>query len=130
MMRARARKRLANDGMDRTATGVLKFGDLDLRLDVSCARWKGRDVKLTLSEFKMVRLMAENTGQHVPYHQLYDLVPGKRLAADLQKGNFATNVRTFIKRIRRSFTDVDANFDRIENYSKFGYRWRAESAAE
>jgi two-component system response regulator ChvI len=130
LKRARARRRQTNGGVSAAASGTLKFGDLDLLLDVNCARWKGQAVKLTLSEFKMVRLMAENAGQHVPYQQLYDLVPGKRSAADLQKGNFETNVRTFIKRIRRSFTDIDINFDRIENYAKFGYRWRVQLPAE
>ena len=27
---------------------------------------------------------------------------------------------------RKKFRDVDANFDHIENYAGFGYRWTAE----
>jgi two-component system response regulator ChvI len=33
-------------------------------------------------------------------------------------------VRTFIKRIRQKFREIDPEFDQIENYPGFGYRWR------
>ncbi|HEY1430871.1 MAG TPA: DNA-binding response regulator, partial [Stellaceae bacterium] len=39
---------------------------------------------------------------------------------------YRANVRTFIKRIRKKFRDVDPGFDHIENYAGFGYRWTAE----
>jgi two-component system response regulator ChvI len=35
-------------------------------------------------------------------------------------------VRSFIKRIRKKFREVDPEFDHIENYPGFGYRWRDE----
>ena len=38
---------------------------------------------------------------------------------------FRANVRTFIKRIRKKFRDVDGEFDHIHNYAGFGYRWLA-----
>jgi len=33
------------------------------------------------------------------------------------------NVRSFIKRIRQKFREVDEEFDCIGNYPGFGYRW-------
>jgi two-component system response regulator ChvI len=38
---------------------------------------------------------------------------------------YRANVRTFIKRIRQKFREVDPEFDAIENYAGFGYRWSA-----
>ena len=37
---------------------------------------------------------------------------------------YRSNVRGFIKRIRRKFETSDAAFEAIENYPGFGYRWR------
>jgi hypothetical protein len=37
------------------------------------------------------------------------------------------NVRTFIKRIRTKFHDVDPGFEHIRNCAGLGYRWCAES---
>jgi two-component system response regulator ChvI len=125
LKRSLSRKRRLGKAVDVTATGNLRVGDLDLFLDANRATWKGEEIKLTVSEFQMVRLMVERAGQHVPYNQLYDVVLGKRSSAGGEKADFETNVRTFIKRIRRGFVDIDADFDRIENYAKFGYRWRS-----
>ena len=92
--------------------------------DANVAFWKGKKVCLTVNECKMVRLMAERAGDHVPYDQLYAVVPSKHSATDVEKAAIKMNVRTFIKRIRRGFVDIDPGFDQIENYAKFGYRWR------
>ncbi|MEE8506106.1 MAG: helix-turn-helix domain-containing protein, partial [Kiloniellales bacterium] len=47
-------------------------------------------------------------------------------AAGYGSEGFRANVRSFIKRIRKKFRDVDSDFDRIDNYPGFGYRWRDE----
>ena len=62
---------------------------------------------------------------HVSYRVLYDLVHGKDFLAGQGPEGYRSNMRTFIKRIRKKFCDIDANWDLIENYSGFGYRWRA-----
>ncbi len=36
---------------------------------------------------------------------------------------FRANVRSFIKRIRKKFRDADPEFEEIDNYPGFGYRW-------
>jgi two-component system, OmpR family, response regulator ChvI len=37
---------------------------------------------------------------------------------------YRANVRSMIKRIRIKFLDCDPNFDEIESYAGFGYRWK------
>jgi two-component system, OmpR family, response regulator ChvI len=124
LRRARTRERRAAKAAATTATGSLKVGDLDLFPEANRAVWKGKAIKLTLSEFQMVRLMAEHAGDHIPYQQLYKVVLAKHTSSSDEKTDLEANVRTFIKRIRRGFVEIDAGFDRIENYAKFGYRWR------
>jgi two-component system, OmpR family, response regulator ChvI len=103
----------------------LRLGPLELRLDTQRALWAGRAVDLTLTEFKIVILLAEKAGQDVGYRQIYDLVHGKDFIAGHGSDGYRANVRTFIKRIRRKFRDSDPGFDHIQNYAGFGYRWNA-----
>ncbi|HYM32370.1 MAG TPA: response regulator transcription factor [Candidatus Cybelea sp.] len=105
---------------------VIKIGPLELRLDSNRATWRDKEVDLSLTEFKMVRAMAERAGQDVAYRQLYDLVHGKDFVAGYGNEGYRANVRTFVKRIRQKFTEIDPAFEQIENYAGFGYRWRAE----
>lgn len=101
----------------------LRLGALELRFDTSRAAWGGQSIDLTLTEFKIVALMATRAGQDVGYREIYDLVHGKDFIAGHGEEGYRANVRTFIKRIRKKFRDSDAGFDAIENYAGFGYRW-------
>lgn len=103
----------------------MTLGQLELRFDISRAIWAGRSVDLTLTEFKILVLLAEKAGQDVGYRDIYDLVHGKNFVAGHGAEGYRANVRTFIKRIRKKFRDIDSDFDQIENYAGFGYRWTA-----
>jgi two-component system response regulator ChvI len=102
----------------------LRRGPLDLDLKACRASWQGKRVDLTLTEFRIVRELAENTDEDLTYRALYDLVRGAGFVAGYGAVGYRSNVRQFIKRIRQKFRDVDPRFDHIENYPGFGYRWR------
>jgi two-component system, OmpR family, response regulator ChvI len=104
----------------------ITLGALELRLDINRAIWTGKTIDLTLTEFKILVLLAEKAGQDVGYRDIYDLVHGKNFVAGHGAEGYRANVRTFIKRIRKKFRDIDPDFDHIENYAGFGYRWTAE----
>ena len=104
---------------------VLLLGELELRFETNRAAWRGRELELTLTEFKIVQLLALRPGEDVGYREIYDLVHGKDFAAGYGADGYRANVRTFIKRIRKKFRDVDGEFDHIHNYAGFGYRWIA-----
>jgi two-component system response regulator ChvI len=106
---------------------ALRLDRLVLRFDTHRALWAGRTVDLTLTEFKILVLLAENAGEDVGYREIYDLVHGKDFVAGHGAEGYRANVRTFIKRIRKKFRDVDPGFDHIENYAGFGYRWTANN---
>jgi two-component system, OmpR family, response regulator ChvI len=103
----------------------MRLGRLDLRFDTGRAWWGGRAIDLTLTEFKILALLAERAGQDIGYREIYDLVHGKDFIAGHGAEGYRANVRTFIKRIRKKFRDSDPDFDRIDNYPGFGYRWTA-----
>jgi two-component system response regulator ChvI len=102
-----------------------RLGRLELRLYTNRALWAGRVIDLTLTEFRIVSLLAESAGKDVSYREIYDLVHGKDFVAGHGSEGYRANVRTFIKRIRKKFRYVDADFNQIENYAGFGYRWLA-----
>jgi two-component system response regulator ChvI len=106
---------------------TIELGALSLRTDTSRAYWKTQELELTLTEFNIVVLLATRAGQDVPYRDIYDLVHGKDFIAGYGAEGYRANVRTFIKRIRKKFRDLDSDFDGIGNYAGFGYRWIAEA---
>ena len=111
-------------GSDADDAGTIRRGPLELRLEIHRAYWTGKQVDLTLSEFGIIRFMVTQAGRDVTYRQIYDIVRGKDFVAGFGAEGYRANVRSFIKRIRKKFRDVDPEFDRIDNYPGFGYRWR------
>jgi two-component system, OmpR family, response regulator ChvI len=115
-----------NSGEARRPPGeVINLGPLELRFDINRAGWSGSTLDLTLTEFKIVALLALRAGEDVGYREIYDLVHGKDFVAGYGAEGYRANVRTFIKRIRKKFRDLDPDFDQIHNYAGFGYRWIA-----
>lgn len=104
--------------------GLAEIGELSLDLVARRARWQGREIELTLTEFDMIAMMAQRAGRDVTYRELYDLVHGSGFQSGSGSDGYRSNVRGFIKRIRRKFEAVDPGFTAIENYPGFGYRWR------
>ena len=102
---------------------VQQRGALELHFDSNRAFWKGSAIDLTLTEFRMVSLLACKPGEDIPYRELYDIVHGKAFVAGSGVEGYRANVRTFIKRIRKKFRVVDPGFDQVRNYAGFGYQW-------
>jgi two-component system response regulator ChvI len=102
----------------------LVSGKLTLNIDNARAYWDGVDVELTLTEFKIVFLLASRAGEYVTYRSVYDSVRYSGFVAGSGEEGFRTNVRSSIKRIRNKFRALDDGFGDIENYPAFGYRWR------
>ncbi len=106
------------------ASSMVQFGDLTLKVETRRALWRGRETPLSLGEFDVVRLLAGRAGEDVSYREIYDLVRGDGFFAGQGEEGYRANVRAMIKRIRRKFLDIDPEFDALENYPGFGYRWR------
>lgn len=98
-------------------------GRLLLKPGISRAFWDDADVNLTLTEFKIVQLLASNIGSYVTYRAVYDCMHYVGFIAGSGENGYRTNVRSCIKRIRNKFRVVDPDFGEIDNYQSFGYRW-------
>ncbi|ANK79656.1 MAG: response regulator [Rhizobiales bacterium NRL2] len=103
-----------------------RIGELTLDPESARAAWRGRRVDLTIAEFAIVSHLASRAGRDCRYREIYDLVRGEGFHAGAGEDGYRTNVRSMIKRIRRKFESIDPDFEEIENYPGFGYRWRRD----
>ena len=95
-----------------------------LKPETSRALWNAVDVDLTLGEYKLVHLLVSSAGSFVTYRLLYDRLHFQGFIAGSGTNGFRANVRSTIKRIRNKFRACDPAFDKIENYTGFGYCWK------
>lgn len=107
-----------------TTAEVVEVGRLGLKLRSHRAYWNGVQVPLTVTEFKIVRLLASRSGEEVTYRDIYDVVHGNGFMAGDGPQGYRSNVRSLIRKIRNRFRTIDPQFAEIENYPGFGYRWR------
>lgn len=98
-------------------------GRLLLKPGISRAFWGEADLNLTVTEFKIVHLLASNVGRFVTYRAVYDCMHYVGFIAGSGENGYRTNVRSCIKRIRNKFRAIDPEFGEIDNYQSFGYRW-------
>ncbi len=89
-------------------------GDLEIDTDRMMIAWQGQPVGLTLTEFWLVHAMARYPG-HVKNRQ--QLMDAAQAVLD------DNTITSHIKRIRRKFVAVDAEFGAIETVYGMGYRW-------
>lgn len=99
------------------ANAVMQRGQLGLDADRMSARWNGRSVALTVTEFWIVHSLARFPG-HVKTRD--------QLMTDASVVVDDSTITSHIKRVRKKFQAVDPAFDRIETVYAMGYRWLAE----
>jgi two-component system response regulator ChvI len=105
---------------------LLQCGRLLLKPRIKRAFWANIDLGLTVGEFAIVHLLAENIGHHVAYRQIYDRMRYEGFVAGHGNQGFHMNVRSAIKRIRNKFRALDPEFSKIENSIALGYMWRKD----
>lgn len=115
---------------ERSPAETIAVGPLSLKLRCHRALWKGHQVPLTVTEFKIVRLLACRAGEEVSYREIYDVVHGTGFLAGDGPQGYRSNVRSLIRKIRNRFRAIDGGFSEIENYPAFGYRWRAPECGD
>ena len=93
---------------------VHRVGELSIDINSMRVEWKKNRIDLTLTEFWMLHSIARIPGHVKSRDQL------------MQDANIFVDdgtVTSHIKRVRRKFEQVDADFDRIETIYGMGYRW-------
>jgi two-component system, OmpR family, response regulator ChvI len=99
-------------------------GRLTLRPKVSRALWDGMDVDLTVTEYRIVKLLVVEAGRFFSYRQVYDCMHYAGFMAGCGDDGYRVNVRSAMKRIRNKFRVFAPGFAEIENHPGLGYRWR------
>ena len=92
-------------------------GDLTIDTERMTVHWQETTVSLTLTEFWLVHAMARYPG-HVKNRQ--QLMDAAQAVLD------DNTITSHIKRIRRKFVAIDADFNAIETVYGMGYRWLSE----
>ncbi len=100
-----------------TADSSIKRGELAIDTERMTVHWRDQAVGLTLTEFWLVHVMARYPG-HVKNRQ--QLMDAAQAVLD------DNTITSHIKRIRRKFVAIDADFNAIETVYGMGYRWLSE----
>ncbi len=87
-------------------------------------QWRGADVGLTITEYKIITLLVANIGKPLTYRAIYDTMHYAGFMAGYGADGYLVNVRSALKRIRKKFMALDPAFGEIENYAGVGYSWR------
>jgi two-component system response regulator ChvI len=83
-------------------------------------RWDGHDVSLTVTEFMILEALAQRPGVVKSRNQLMDVAYQEDIYVDDR------TIDSHIKRLRRKFREVDAEFRAIETLYGVGYRFAEE----
>ncbi len=78
----------------------------------------GKPVNLTVTEFLLVKSLADRPGHVKNRDQLMDAAYGEHIYVDDR------TIDSHIKRLRKKFKLVDAGFEQIETLYGIGYRYR------
>jgi two-component system, OmpR family, response regulator len=93
---------------------IVRRGALAIDGEKMQTTWKGAPVTLSLTEFWIVHALARNPGHVKNRQQLMD-------AANVVLDD--NTITSHIKRVRRKFQQIDADFDAIQTVYGMGYRW-------
>jgi two-component system, OmpR family, response regulator ChvI len=120
-IRSLIRRRELTDGRGESEP-LIERGDL--RLDPSrheCS-WKDQKLKLTVTEFLLLKSLALRPGHIKSRRQLMDAAYGENIHVDDR------TIDSHVKRLRAKFKAVDSDFALIETLYGVGYRYRTANA--
>ncbi len=121
--RIRALLRREKGGEDAMSDGEapeapLVRGELTLDPARHLCTWKGERANLTVTEFLILKALAQRPGHVKNRDQLMDAAYGESIYVDDR------TIDSHIKRLRKKFRDVDDSFQQIETLYGVGYRYR------
>jgi two-component system response regulator ChvI len=112
------RDELAREREDGQAEPVVVRGHMTLDPARHLCTWQGRPVELTVTEFLILKSLAQRPGHVKNRDQLMDAAYGEHIYVDDR------TIDSHIKRLRKKFKSVDNEFGQIETLYGVGYRYR------
>lgn len=93
-------------------------GNLELDDARHLCTWKSKPVNLTVTEYLLVKALAQRPGHVKNRDQLIDMAYGENIYVDDR------TIDSHIKRVRKKFKQVDSEFNHIETLYGIGYRYK------
>ncbi len=108
------------DGGEEAEASEIERGRLSMDPARHRVRWDGKEVALTVTEFLILEALAQRPGVVKNRNQLMDVAYQDDIYVDDR------TIDSHIKRMRRKFRVVDADFNAIETLYGIGYRFAEE----
>jgi len=109
---------LARELDDAQGEPVIVRGAMTLDPARHLCTWRGQPVELTVTEFLILKSLAQRPGHVKNRDQLMDAAYGEHIYVDDR------TIDSHIKRLRKKFKAVDSEFAQIETLYGVGYRYR------
>ncbi len=97
---------------------LIQRNNLSLDPDRHLCKWKGEEIRLTVTEFLILYSLTQRPGLVKNRDQLIDAAYGETIYVDDR------TIDSHIKRMRRKFRVFDRDFDHIETLYGVGYRYK------
>jgi two-component system response regulator ChvI len=117
-IRTLLRREQSRGGAAPNGEASLVRGDLVLDPTRHLCTWGGRPVDLTVTEFLLLKALAQRPGHVKSRDQLMDAAYGENIYVDDR------TIDSHIKRLRKKFKSADTEFNHIETLYGVGYRYK------
>ena len=117
-IRTLLRREQSRNGVAPNGEASLVRGDLVLDPTRHLCTWGGQPVDLTVTEFLLLKALAQRPGHVKSRDQLMDAAYGENIYVDDR------TIDSHIKRLRKKFKSSDTEFNQIETLSGVGYRYK------
>lgn len=114
------REQLRNQPAGSDPSVILTRGRLTLDEARHACLWNGQPVDLTVTEFLLVKALAQRVGHVKSRDQLMDAAYGEFIYVDDR------TIDSHIKRLRKKFRAVDPEFSQIETLYGVGYKYKED----
>jgi two-component system, OmpR family, response regulator ChvI len=112
------RREISRADTGQSGEAALTRGDLIMDPTRHLSTWRGEAVELTVTEFLLLKTLAQRPGHVKSRDQLMDAAYGENIYVDDR------TIDSHIKRVRKKFKAIDSAFNEIETLYGVGYRYR------
>ena len=119
-IRSILRREESRNSTAQTGEAALLRGPLMMDPTRHLCTWDGKPIELTVTEFLLLKALAQRPGHVKSRDQLMDSAYGENIYVDDR------TIDSHIKRLRKKFNAVDVDFDAIETLYGVGYRFKEQ----
>jgi two-component system response regulator ChvI len=108
---------LPSDAAEGNGKEVMIRGNMALDSVRHMCTWRGQQVDLTVTEFLLVKALADRPGHVKTRNQLMDAAYGENINVEDR------TIDSHVKRLRMKFKKIDSDFSQIDTLYGVGYRF-------